>query len=592
MISFVIVYAKLAALSSSSLLLRSSTVVRSYEERCALLSRVNRGKIVTITLKGYVFFGSAVKILEEVKSRVILTPAISRVEENVKNSYSNSNSNGTGAGTGLHTNEASIPMFSFLMGGMGTGKKGVEGPIVELGQMQRGAHCKQHQESDGEMGEERGSVKSFYSPNSHKSLHPVTVGSNSATSSKSSKKGSAASYAPLSSSSCRSDSHGSSCMYGAIENTEEEDWEADKNGRDMFEISSRSTEGCRLPPRTYPIPLVQSKSSSTTSSTTVGVDAQHLVGSPLQSLSVYDMPQDVVSSYQRRWMQDRDSSHLALYPPSHTQSQVMSRSASPQSSSGSFLDSTPSPPPDSPLVCRSQSEKCGSRSYKNFLPSPHTVSCKSLSSKSDVSQPSYKASTINALKCEIPQIPFKRSDDAVQPPKIGQRTKSMSHLLLSSSSLTNGSVLSAVWSSQERRREKVKHLSTPTVSTYNGVGDVARDTGKRSKSYDSLGAVVHPADRVAGRADDSIYICIDELSHLPRHHTEDNSRGPGLKPFSLPLHSQPITMEGQGQGQGQGQGGAEPTEFLILDFSEVLGIDATSARSCFLMLVRRTDGHT
>ena len=73
MISFVIVYAKLPSLSSSSLLLRSSTVVRSYEERCALLSRVNRGKIVTISLKGYVFFGSAVKILEEVKSRVILT---------------------------------------------------------------------------------------------------------------------------------------------------------------------------------------------------------------------------------------------------------------------------------------------------------------------------------------------------------------------------------------------------------------------------------------------------------------------------------------------------------------------------------------
>ena len=29
-----------------------------------------------------------------------------------------------------------------------------------------------------------------------------------------------------------------------------------------------------------------------------------------------------------------------------------------------------------------------------------------------------------------------------------------------------------------------------------------------------------------------------------------------------------------------------PTEFLLLDFSAVLGIDATSARSCFLMLVQ------
>lgn len=48
-------------------LIRSSTVVRSYEERCFLLSRANRGKIVTISIKGYVFFGSAVRILEEVK---------------------------------------------------------------------------------------------------------------------------------------------------------------------------------------------------------------------------------------------------------------------------------------------------------------------------------------------------------------------------------------------------------------------------------------------------------------------------------------------------------------------------------------------
>ena len=29
-----------------------------------------------------------------------------------------------------------------------------------------------------------------------------------------------------------------------------------------------------------------------------------------------------------------------------------------------------------------------------------------------------------------------------------------------------------------------------------------------------------------------------------------------------------------------------PTEFLLLDFSTVIGIDATSARSCFLMLVQ------
>jgi SulP family sulfate permease len=72
MVSFVIVYARLTSLSSTTLLLRSSTVVRSYEERAALLSRANRGKIVTINLKGYVFFGSAIKILEEVKKKVVL----------------------------------------------------------------------------------------------------------------------------------------------------------------------------------------------------------------------------------------------------------------------------------------------------------------------------------------------------------------------------------------------------------------------------------------------------------------------------------------------------------------------------------------
>ena len=162
MISFVIVYAKLAALSSSSLLLRSSTVVRSYEERCALLSRSNRGKIVTITLKGYVFFGSAVKILEEVKSRVILTPAISIAEDYNANSSSNSNIAGD---CGSEASQ-SIPMFTFLMGGAGRKVDGVQ--TEELSEAQRGGHGRPH--NDGKM------VEKSYSISSCESMEPITTG--------------------------------------------------------------------------------------------------------------------------------------------------------------------------------------------------------------------------------------------------------------------------------------------------------------------------------------------------------------------------------------------------------------------------------
>ena len=69
MASFVVSYSSLQAVSSASL--QSSTVVRTFEERASLIA--NRGKVVTITLKGYIFFGSAVKILEDVKSHVTIS---------------------------------------------------------------------------------------------------------------------------------------------------------------------------------------------------------------------------------------------------------------------------------------------------------------------------------------------------------------------------------------------------------------------------------------------------------------------------------------------------------------------------------------
>ena len=570
MIAFVIVYAKLAALSSSSLLLRSSTVVRSYEERCALLSRTNRGKIVTITLKGYVFFGSAVKILEEVKSRVILTPAISRAEDSISNSNS----------AGDYGSEASqsLPMFTFLMGG--TARKVDEAQTEELTEARRGEHDRLHQ--DGKM------VEKSYSISSCESMDPIKMGSSvniyhsSRPNSNSSRGGGGgggggSSYAPLSSSYHKNGGISGSHAYGAVETAGERDWEVGRNGQDKFSTSEKNLEGRRLRPKSHPIPVIQSKVMPTTAVTGLGTVAEghSIVGSPLQSLSVYDMPQDMMSSYQRRWMHDRGSGLQSQYPPT--------RSESMQSNSESFLDGTPSPPPDSPEVILTQSEKCGRKNPRCNPPYPLPISCESLSCKSDVTQRSNGSSNYIALRTDEAEIPFKSIVEEAPGSTIGQRTKSMSQLLLSSSNFTNRSILGAVWSSQERRREKVKHLSTPTLSTPGGIKDRMKDTGRRSRSYDSLGAVVHPADCVVGATDDSIYICMEELTDQPMHPVEEGIKHPSTKPYFLSPHTPPLPIE------AQGQGGAEPTEFLILDFSEVLGIDATSARSCFLMLVSMID---
>ena len=66
-VAFVVSNASIARATPS---FKSSNVVRTFEERSVLLA--NRAKIVTLSLSGYVFFGSAVKILEEVKAHVIL----------------------------------------------------------------------------------------------------------------------------------------------------------------------------------------------------------------------------------------------------------------------------------------------------------------------------------------------------------------------------------------------------------------------------------------------------------------------------------------------------------------------------------------
>lgn len=68
MASFVVSYSTAQVVSSAAL--QSSTVVRTFEERATLIA--NRGKVVTVTLKGYIFFGSAVKILEDIKSHVTI----------------------------------------------------------------------------------------------------------------------------------------------------------------------------------------------------------------------------------------------------------------------------------------------------------------------------------------------------------------------------------------------------------------------------------------------------------------------------------------------------------------------------------------
>ena len=235
-------------------------------------------------------------------------------------------------------------------------------------------------------------------------------------------------------------------------------------------------------------------------------------------------------------------------------------------------------------------------SFRDMLPYPRHVGNPSTSSKSDEARPVDNSSFFDVTMPTFSQIQFAPSGDvtvSVAPVgTLGQRTKSMSQLIAPSSSNSNTSILSAVWSSQERRRERVRHLSTSPASRYKGAlkgmndtdNNKGNDKGKenykdrerRSKSYDCLGASIN--DRLA--VTDTTSINIEEQD--PVFHIDDIDTRRGTQgqrqPISLPTS---LTAD-----KGASQGGTEPTEFLILDFSEVLGIDATSARSCFLMLVR------
>lgn len=77
MFSFVVTYSKLQSVSEVTL--KSSTVIRTFEERSVLLA--NRGKVVTISFGGYIFFGSAVKVLEEIKSKLVLESSDKELNE-------------------------------------------------------------------------------------------------------------------------------------------------------------------------------------------------------------------------------------------------------------------------------------------------------------------------------------------------------------------------------------------------------------------------------------------------------------------------------------------------------------------------------
>lgn len=68
MASFVMAYASLRHVTVTAC--RTSNVVRTFEEQAVLASC--RGKVVTISLSGFIFFGSAVQLLEEVKRHVIV----------------------------------------------------------------------------------------------------------------------------------------------------------------------------------------------------------------------------------------------------------------------------------------------------------------------------------------------------------------------------------------------------------------------------------------------------------------------------------------------------------------------------------------
>lgn len=361
------------------------------------------------------------------------------------------------------------------------------------------------------------------------------------------------------------------------------------------------------------------------------------MGSPLQSLSAYDMNEDLLCSYQKRWMQERTQRGTQSISPSvSTHSLSQSKSQSRQEVTGS--KPPPHPHPDWTAVMKTpegsvkmkqklkastameiemevedeksfgalaQSSSSTSTSgksipdtYRDLLPYPRYIATPSAFTSAPLNAPKQSALSFRIAQLGgIVGIGDKRSveedvmdmDAAAAPLTLNSnsRTKSMSNLNyavcnFSDSTSSSSSILGAVWSNQERRRERVKLLSrsrsTPTAHQERGRGtdrDTERDWEKRSKSYDSLSVAVS--------------------RHLGSPHSNAHAHPPMDRNMfswaSAPSASDTIAPDHvRGTDKGVETGtelGAEmePTEFLILDFTEVLGIDATSARSCFLMLV-------
>jgi len=85
---FVVQYAQTKA---SNLMTMSSKVVRSFRERASLSS--NRNSIVALELRGYIFFGSAITILKDIKKSIL-------VERIVTASYNDGDGDGNGDDVG------------------------------------------------------------------------------------------------------------------------------------------------------------------------------------------------------------------------------------------------------------------------------------------------------------------------------------------------------------------------------------------------------------------------------------------------------------------------------------------------------------
>ena len=681
-ISFVVVYAKLSALSSSHLLLRSSTVVRSYEERRALLCKANRGKIVTISLKGYVFFGSAVKILEEVKGRVILTPSATSgsptftCTEGRVGSDELSESNGD-ISTPI---QCQAPMFSFQMNRGGASEK-------KKNSIAQNASAKERQQTKSIMNErdlysQQSAYEMAYMPmpssSSSDSVHRKSASSESEYKS----NGSKASYAPLQNMSTKSKWDDRSQCHNAIsflaskefsDNEEEGDGEEEEDDEDdddvgdkekgsevddgHTETSGNSNESKNrrsvrkgrgagsstgLPPKSKAIPLHKSTSSSLHGMGQGVSDPQrdtanHLIaGSPLQSLSAYNLDQDQLSSYQKRWIHDRDRDRdrdrdLVGSISRSGSAQSLPHSAQKSPSPSPYLGTLVSTLMQSPALPFGQFEARGVRSledvedargneqgsrksrpdsFKDLVStsplrdrtqpasSPLSIASKSnsnansshkkgsnLSSNLARSAVTGKESPSGQGQGHVPyhvQVQVQVQVQVGEQPPVpvcrpATRTQSMSQLISSASSINPNSILSAVWSSQERRRERAKLLSA-------GDRSKSGDGERRSRSYNSLSAACIPIIAETSTLRD-IYAPLSAGLEMEDSRRIDLTARPRL--LDTPPHTHP-NNRGAASGQNDGAGAnadLEPTEYLILDFTEVLGIDATSARSCFLMLV-------